>query len=157
MPKYTKMCSGWIQHYPKRKSFIQQTFVFMKTSSRRIYSPNSYIFRRRLQDHFKTSWSRPIKSSCLYVFKTSSRRLAKRFSKTFSTGLQDIFNTSSRDLAKKSSRHLQNILKSSLKDVLKMYPQVKLFLLTRFQNNFETYSERFWNVLQRRISVKRFA
>ena len=49
---------------------LKTSFVFvfrrrlqdvLKTSwSRRIYSPNSYVFRRRLQDVFKTSWPRPI-------------------------------------------------------------------------------------------------
>ena len=83
-----------------------------------------FIFRRRLQDVLikanmftlalclqktssrrlqETSWSRPIYSSWLYVFKTSSRHL------------QDVFKT--------SSRHLQ--------DIFKTYYQVKLFLLTR--------------------------
>ena len=61
-----------------------------------------FVFRRRLdqdeyvhlslmssEDVFKTSWWRPIYSSWLYVFKTSSRRLAK----TSSRHLQDVFKT----------------------------------------------------------------
>ena len=48
-----------------------------------------FVFRRRLQDVFKTSWSRPIYLSWPYVFKTSSRRLAK----TSSRHLQDVFKT----------------------------------------------------------------
>ena len=85
-------------------------FVLMKTSF-------VFVFRRRLQDVLiktnmfalalrlqKTSWSRPIYSSWLYVFKTSSRRLAKT-----------------------SSRHLQDVLQGCLQDVLKTYHQVKLF------------------------------
>ena len=70
-----------------------------------------FVFRRRLQDVFKTSWSRPIYSSWLYVFKTTSRRLAKT-----------------------SSRHLQ--------DVFKTYHQVKLFLLTRLWEPFNTFLRR---------------
>ena len=70
-----------------------------------------FVFRRRLQDVFKTSWSRPIYSSWLYVFKTTSRRLAKT-----------------------SSRHLQ--------DVFKTYHQVKLFLLTRLWETFNTFLRR---------------
>ena len=51
------------------------------------------------------------------------------------TGLQDVFKTSSNLFIRTSSRHLQ--------DVSKMYHQVKLFLLTRRQDVFETYSIRF--------------
>ena len=75
----------------------QQTFVLMKTSSRRICSPQPYVFRRCLQDVFKTSWSRPIYLSWSYVFKTPSRRL------------QDVFKT--------SSRHLQDVLKTPCEGV----------------------------------------
>ena len=85
------------------------------------------------EDVFKTFWSRPIYSSWPYVFKTSSRRL------------QDVFKTSSRRLAKTSSRHLQ--------DIFKTYYQVKVFLVTQFQDIFETYSKRFWDVLLRRLST----
>ena len=55
----------------------------------------------RLQDVFKT----------FFVFKISSRRL------------QNVFRTS----AKTSSRHLQDVLRGYLQDVLKTYHQVKLF------------------------------
>ena len=51
-----------------------------------------FVFRRRLQDVFKTSWSRPIYSSWPYVFKTSLRCL------------QDIFKTSCKDIFKMFSR-----------------------------------------------------
>ena len=80
----------------------QQTFVLMKTSSRRL-DQDEYIHltHRSSEDVFKTSWSRPIYSSWSYVFKTSLRRLAKTSSrhledvfKTFSRRLQDIFKTS---------------------------------------------------------------
>ena len=103
----------------------------------------SFIFvcRRRLlarclgQDKYillgYTSWRR-----LRDVFKKSSRRLQDIF-KTFSRHLQDVF--------KSSSRHLQ--------DVFKTYYQVKLFLVTQFQDVFETYSKRFWDVLLRRLST----
>ena len=102
----------------------QQTFVLMNT-----------FVRSRLQDVFKTSWSRQ-KNICLThkaseeisgpnnglshkssrrlqdVFKTSLRRLAitssKRLQDVLQKCLQDIFNTSSRrfqDVLKTSSRH----------------------------------------------------
>ena len=67
---------------------------------------NIFAWVIRLQDVFKTSWSRPIYWSWLYVFKTSSRRLVK---------------TSSRRLAKTSSIHLQDVFKTSCKDIFKMF------------------------------------
>ena len=70
-----------------------------------------YTSSRRLQDVFETSWSRPIYSSLLYVFKTSCKKVFKTSSRSF----EDVFKT--------SSRHLQ--------DVFKTYHEVKLFLLTR--------------------------
>ena len=101
----------------------QQTFVLMKTSF-------VFVFRRRLQDVFKTSWSRPIYLPWPYVFKTSSRRF------------QDVFKTSSRrfeDVFKMSSRHLQDVLQRYLQDVFKAYHQVNLFYLTRPREVFNTF------------------
>ena len=46
-----------------------------------------FVFRRRLQDVLKTSWSRPIYSSWPYVFKTSSRHLQDVLQRY----LQDVF------------------------------------------------------------------
>ena len=76
----------------RRLSSSSSEGVFKASSSRRIYSPYSYAFRRRLQDVLKTSWSRAIYSSWSYIFKTPSRRLAKMSSKR----LQDVFKTPSR-------------------------------------------------------------
>ena len=108
----------------------QQTFVLMKTScrslvfkmswSRRISSPQPYVFRRRLQDVSKTSWSKPIYSSWPYVFKTSSKRL------------QDLFKASSRrlqDVLKTSSRCLQDIFKTSCKDIFKTFSRRTIKLI----------------------------
>ena len=67
--------------------------------SRRIYSPYSYVFRRCLQDVFKTSWSRPIYSSWPYVFKTSLRRFQNVF-KTTSRRFQDVFKTFCKNVSK---------------------------------------------------------
>ena len=68
-----------------------------KTSSRRLQDvlikTNMFALALRLQ---KTSWSRPIYSSWLYVFKTSSRRL------------QDVFKTSCKNVFKTSWRRLQD-------------------------------------------------
>ena len=108
----------------------QQTFVLMKTSSRRLpssssefvfktswsrrkYSPLPYVFRRRLQDVlFKTNifvlairLQDVFKTSCQHVLKTSSRRLEKC--------LQDIFKT--------SSRRFEDVFKTSCKDISKMF------------------------------------
>ena len=148
-----------------KKIPLQQTYVLMETSWRRLEdvfrlrlqktSPrrlqdfliktNISIFVIRLQDVFKT-FSRYLQD----IFKTSCQDIFKMFSRR----LQGVFKTSSRRLAKTFSRRLQNVFKAScknvfktssrrLQDVFKTYHQVKLFLLTRFQDVFETYSKRF--------------
>ena len=146
----------------------QQTFVLMKTSWRHLGD----IFRLRFQ---KTSSKRfqevLIKTNIIVlvirlqdVFKLFSTRLAKtsskRFQDVFKMSYKNVFKTSSKliqDVLKTSLRCPQDVLQRSLQDVFKMYHQVKLFLLTRFQNDFETYSKRFWDVLQRRLSTEGFA
>ena len=143
------------------------------------YSSFAFVFRSRLEDVFiktniftllihlqKTSWSRAIYSPWKYVFKTSSKclqdvlktfwRRLQGVLKTFSKRLQDIFKISS----KTTSGHLQDVFETfwrRLRDVCKMYHQVKLFLLTCFQDVFEIYSKRFWDILQRRLSIEGFA
>ena len=110
-------------HLSHKLDHTQQTFVFMKTSWRRLED----VFRLRLEktssrrldqdeyvrlsltsseNAFKTSWSRPIYLSWPYVFKVSSRRLQDVF-KTSSKHLQDVLKTSSRLPAKISSRRFQ--------------------------------------------------
>ena len=90
------------------------------------------------EDVFTTSWSRPIYSSWPYVFKMSSRRFQDVFktscinvSKTFSRRLQDVVEM--------SSRHLQDVLQRYIQDVFKTYHQVKLLLLTRLGEVFNTF------------------
>ena len=127
------------------------------------------VFRLRLQ---KTSsrrfdqdeYIRLSLTSSEDVFKTSSRRLGQdqyiRLGYTSSRRLQDVFKTSSRRLAKTSSRHLQDVFKTfwrrlqnvfktswktssrHLQDVFKTYHQVKLFLLTRLWEAFNTFLRR---------------
>ena len=101
-----------------------------------------FIFRRRLQDVFKTTWARRIYLPYSYVFRT-------RLDQDQHFRLQNVFKTSSRHLAKAYSRRLQNIFKT--------YHEVKLFFLTRLQDVFEMYSRRFWDVLQRWLSMEGFA
>ena len=99
------------------------------------------MFSRRLQDGFKTS--------CQHIFKMSSRCLQDVLQNVFKTSsrlVQDVLKTSLRlvqDVLKTSSRCLEDVLQRSLQDVFKTYHQAKLFLLTRFQNDFETSSKRF--------------
>ena len=106
-----------------------------KTSWRRLSSSSSedvliktnmFALALRLQ---KTSWSRPIYSSWLYVFKTSSRRF------------QDVFKTSSRRLAKMSSRRFQDVFKTSCKNVFKTSSR-------RLQDVLKTSSKRLQDVLK---------
>ena len=68
----------------------------------------------------KTSWSGPIYSSWLYVFKTSWRRFQDVFKtscKTSSRSLQDVLKTS----WKTTSRHFQDVFKTSCKDIFKTF------------------------------------
>ena len=161
--------------------------LLQKTCSRRfldiLIKTTIFVLVIRVQAFFKTSWSRPTYSSWSYVFKTSSRR----FQGVFKTSCQDFFETSSRRLVKTSTRYpqdvfkkfsrrlqdvlqkclqdvfktfwrrLQDVLEVCFQDVFKTYHQVKLFLLTRFQDVFETYTKRFWDALQRRLSIEGFA
>ena len=122
----------------KHLSWWRRLEDFLKTSF-------VFFFRRRLEDVLKTSWSRPIYSSWPYVFKTSSRR----FQDVLQKRLQDIFKTSSKRLQdvlknvfKTSSRRLQDVLQRYLQDVFKTYHQVKLFLLTRLWETFNTFLRR---------------
>ena len=105
--------------FKKRFEAAQQTFVLMKTSfvfvfRRRLQDvlikTNMFAFDLRLQDVFKTSWSRPIYSSWLYAFKTSSRRFQDVF-KTSSRHFEDV-KMSSRRLAKISLRRFQDVSSS---------------------------------------------
>ena len=92
-----------------------------KTSSRRLEDVYDEYVRLSLtssEDTFKTSWSRHIYSSWPYVFKTSSRRLAKMSSRRF----QDVFKTSWRRLEeafKAFWKRLQDIFKSFLRRIIK--------------------------------------
>ena len=100
---------------------------------------------RRFQDVFKTS--------CKNVFKTSSRRLQNIF-KTSSRRFQDVLKISWRRFCKTSWRRKKP---ERFQDAFKTYHQIILFLLTSFQDVFKTYSQRFWGVLQRRLSTEGFA
>ena len=56
--------------------------------------------------------------------------------------LQDVFKMSSRRLAKTSSIHVQDVLQRYLQELFKTYHQVKLFLLTRLREVFNTFLRR---------------
>ena len=135
--KPSKHSSWWrrLQDVLMKTNIFVLLIRLQKTSSRRLQDAfiktNIFVLAIVLQDVFKT-FSRRLQD----IFKMSSRRP------------QDIFKTSSRcfeNVFKTSSRHLQ--------DVFKTYYQVKVFLVTQFQDIFETYSKRFWDVLLRRLST----
>ena len=99
---------------------------------------NVFVLAIRFQGVFKTSsWPLAKISSRRFqdvlqqrlqdVLKASSRHLQDALPKR----LQGVFKTSSIHLAKTSSRHLQ--------DAFKTYHQVKLFLLTRLRELFNTF------------------
>ena len=107
------------------KTFPRHLQYILKKSYQDIFKMTSRRFKtssRRLQDIFKMS--------CQDVFKTSSRRLAKASSRH----LQDVFKT--------FSRRLQGVLQRYLQDIFKTYHQVKLFLLTRLWEAFNTFLRR---------------
>ena len=99
----------------------QQTVVLMKTSS-------VFVFRRHLDQ-----------GQYIRLGLTSSRRLQDVFKMSCKDVSQDIFKTSSNT----SCRNIFNTSSRCLQDVFKTYHQVKLLLLTRFQDVFETYSKHF--------------
>ena len=85
-----------------------------------------FVFRRRLQTNM---FAVALRLQDVLV-KTNIFVLAIR--------LQDVFKTFSRrlqDVLKTSSRHLLGVFKT--------YYQFKVFLVTQFQDIFETYSKRF--------------
>ena len=93
---------------------------------------------------------------------TSSRRLQyvlrKRIKDVFKTSLKHLQDVLLRrqDISKTSSRHLQDVFKTfwkCLQDIFKTYYQVKPFLVTQFQDVFEMYSKRSWDVLLGRLSA----
>ena len=89
----------------------QQASVFMKTS---FMTSFVFVFRRCLQNVFKTSWSRRIYLPQSYVFKTTSRRLDQggyiRLGHMFWRRLEDIFRTSCENVFKTSSTRLEDFL-----------------------------------------------
>ena len=106
----------------------QQTFVLMKTSSRRLDQDEySLLTHTPSEDVFKTSsWRfQDVLQKCLQdIFKRSSRNFedilktsSRRLAKTSSRCLQNVFKTS----CKTSSRHLQDVFQRCLQDVFKTY------------------------------------
>ena len=107
------------------KHSIQQTFVLMKTSLRRLSSSSSEdVFKtstRRLDQDEYIGLTHPSSEDVFLikiiiivliirlqdVFKTSSRRLAKSFSRSF----QNVFKTPCNNVFRTSSRRLQDVYK----------------------------------------------
>ena len=106
----------------------------MKTSSRRIYSPQSCVFKRL----FKESSGRLGQDQYIRLIHTSS----KRFQDVLSKRLQQVFKTSSRCLAKISSRHLQDVLQRCLQHIFNTYHHVKVVLSTRLREVFNEFLRR---------------
>ena len=113
-----------------------------------------FVFRRCLQDVFiktnmftlalhlqKTSSRRLGQDQYILLGHTSSRRLQNVF-KMSSRRLQDVLSKRLQDVFKTSSRRLQDVLQRYLQDVFKTYHQVKLFLLTRLWEAFNTFLRR---------------
>ena len=100
-------------------------------------------------------WRRLVDVFCFRLQKKSSRRLnqdeyaSRLFQDVFKTYCKSVFKTSSKRLQdvlknvfKTSLRRLQDVLQRYLLDVFKAYHQVKLFLLTRLWEAFNTFLRR---------------
>ena len=106
------------------------------------------------EDVLKTSRRRLSSSSSEYFFKTSSRRLDQdEYVRLSLTSSEDVLVKTNifvlviclLDVFKTSSRRLQDVFKTSsrrLQDIFKTYHQVKLFLLTRLWEAFNTFLRR---------------
>ena len=107
------------------------------------------------KDVLKTSWRRLSSSSSEEVLKTFSRRLDQvEYVRLSLTSSEDVLVKTNilvfitfyfgclQDVFKKSSRRLQDVLQRYLQDVFKTYHQVKLFLLTRLREVFNTFLRR---------------
>ena len=122
--------------------------VSSKSSKYSKYSSCPYAFKtfsKSFQEVFKTSCKNLFKTSsrcfedifrmfCLDVFKTSLKRLHNVLKNVFKTSLRRL-----QDVLKTSSRHRQDVLQKYLQEVFKTYHQVKLFLLTRLWEAFNTF------------------
>ena len=135
-------------------------------------TPFALVMRGRLQDVFKTSWSRPICSSCSYIFKNSSihfqdvltrhlhdifKKFSRRLVKTSSKhlwGVSKMFWRTLQGVFKMFSRHIQDIFKTSCKDVFKMFSRPIIKLNCSCEHVFETYFTYFWDELHRRLSTE---
>ena len=152
------MCSLWLRLPYFVSSIIMKTalvFVFRRRLQDVLIKTNIFTLHIRLQ---KTSWPRPIYSSWSYVFKTVSRRLANMSSKhlqdVFKTSCKNVFKTSSRRLAKTSSRHLQDVFKMSCKDVFKTCSRCIIELIWCPWDVFKTFLKRSpKTVIYRRICL----
>ena len=119
-----------------REDWSQQTFVLMKTSGRSLSSSSSRLLG---QDQY-------IFISVIYlqdIFKTFSRHLQdvlqKYFRDIFKTSrrhLEDVLQKCFQDMSRTTSRRFEDVFKTSSR---KTYHQVKLFLLTRRRDVFNTF------------------
>ena len=125
-----------------------------------------FVFRRRLQDAFKASWSRRINLSYSYVFKMSLKCLQESYLDVFKTSCKSVFKTSSRriqlvfEMYWKGS-YLQDtliqtnifVLVIRLQDVVKTFPRYLQEIQTQvpsceyckiFKNNY--FTEHLWTI-----------
>ena len=120
--------------------------IIVKENNGRVFIISKVWYLKSPSKH-SSWWKRfedVLKTSSVLVFKTNIFVLVITPSRSYD---EDKYirpgHTSSRcfeDLFKTSSRRLHE-------DVFKMYHQVKLFVLTRLQDVFETYSTCFWDAL----------
>ena len=134
----------------KQNVVSHQTFVLMKTSSRRL-DQGKYICPSHTssEDVLKTFSRRLGQNQYIRLGYTSSRRFQGVF-KTSSKRLQNVFKTSCKNVFKMFWRRLQDVIKDLLQrflqDFFKTYHRFKLLLLISLRE-----------VLQKRLSTEGFA
>ena len=113
----------WIKQWKLPAQKAVKVMIFDCIINLRFVSSFVFVSRKRLQDVFKTFWSRRIYSPWSYVF---GRRLQDILIKTnifvLVIRLQDILKTilgRLQDVLETSSKRLQDIFKTSCKDVFK--------------------------------------
>ena len=142
------------------KFWIQQTFVLMKASWRRLSFSSEDVFIRTnifalLIPLQKTSSRRLDQYQYIRLGHTSSRRFEDVF-KTSSKRLQDIFKTSYKKVFKKSSRRFEDVFKASSAQRFSVFANVFntssiRACNTSSKNAFKTSWRRLEDVFARRL------
>ena len=130
--------NSFLLNIPLEESFLKTSFAF--------------VFRRRLQDVFKTSWSRQIYSPYSNVFRRRFEDvLTKTNMFTLFIRLQDVLKTSSKlfqDFFKESSRRFAKTFSRRLQDIKNVFKVSSRCLQDIFKTSCKTTVRRLPNVFK---------